>query len=109
MKWMASKQFNRDLKFLQRFDRHIVKEVTEVIEMIVEGTPLPKEFRQHRLREQLSDFYECHIRTPLKGQKANERNDVLLIYQIRKKDLVCVAIRVGSHKELVSGSDQKGL
>lgn len=61
----------------------------EVIEILASGNPLPEKYQDHSLNGNYKDCRECHI-TP----------DWLLIYQIRKKELILYLTRTGTHSDL---------
>ena len=68
--------FRKDFKRLvkRNYDMHLLE---EVIEILASGNPLPEKYQDHSLNGNYRDCRECHI-TP----------DWLLIYQIRKKELI---------------------
>ena len=61
----------------------------EVIEILASGNPLPEKYQDHSLNGNYRDCRECHI-TP----------DWLLIYQIRKMELILYLTRTGTHSDL---------
>ncbi|MBS9338245.1 type II toxin-antitoxin system YafQ family toxin [Fructobacillus sp. M2-14] len=105
-KCKPTKKFQSQLKRLTRLDREIKGEVLEVIEILCEGQGLPVEFNNHRLKRKLSSYYECHIRTPMKGQRPCGVDDVLLLYRIREQPKLLIPSKIGSHDELFSGQNK---
>lgn len=61
----------------------------QVIEMLANEKPLPREYKDHQLTGEYSDCRECHI-TP----------DWLLIYRIDDNELVLALTRTGTHSDL---------
>ena len=80
--------FRKDFKRLvkRNYDMHLLE---EVIEILASGNPLPEKYQDHSLNGNYRDCRECHI-TP----------DWLLIYQIRKKELILYLTRTGTHSDL---------
>ncbi len=80
--------FRKDFKRLvkRNYDMHLLE---EVIEILASGNPLPEKYQDHSLNGNYKDCRECHI-TP----------DWLLIYQIRKKELILYLTRTGTHSDL---------
>ena len=85
----TTKQFDRDIEQLRkrRFD---LVELQTVVDLLIEGETLPARYRDHALQGSWKDFRECHI-SP----------DWLLIYMRRKKELILVLSRTGTHSELL--------
>lgn len=100
MKYKTTEKFDRDVRRLMKVDPSISKEAFEILDLLYEEMDVPDALRNHRLRENWQDFFECHVRTPIHGQKPHEGNDVLLIYRIRLRDSLLVAVRLGSHRVL---------
>jgi mRNA interferase YafQ len=61
----------------------------EAIDFLSEGKPLPLGYKDHALKGDLKEFRECHI-----------KGDLLLVYQIREKELVLVLVDIGTHSYL---------
>ncbi len=81
-------QFRRDLKLAKK--RGLDMELLfDVLDMLVEGEPLPLQYREHMLTGNYKGFYECHIQP-----------DWLLIYD-RSEVLRIIALqRTGTHSDL---------
>ncbi len=60
-----------------------------VVDILVRGEPLPKEYRDHELSGGWKGFRECHILP-----------DWLLIYKIEKNILTLTLSRTGTHSDL---------
>lgn len=69
------KSFEKVSKGVVKSD--LKKEVAMVIDILSSGGKLPVKYRDHKLKGQLADYRECHIRP-----------DILLIYEIKDDILV---------------------
>jgi mRNA interferase YafQ len=61
----------------------------EAIDTLAQGKKLPSAYKDHQLRGELKDYRECHI-----------KGDLLLVYQIRKEELLLVLVDMGTHSYL---------
>ena len=61
----------------------------EVVEMLIDGVPLPAKYSDHPLRGERHGYRDCHI-----------QGDWVLIYKIEKKQLILFLHRTGSHSDL---------
>lgn len=84
----VSNIFKKDLKKFLNDDK-IIFSMNEVITKLAKGEKLDIKYRDHDLKGNFKGFRECHI-TP----------DVLLIYEIRKNELILILARIGSHSDL---------
>jgi mRNA interferase YafQ len=81
-------QFEKDVKRLAKRGLPI-QELTTVIDLLLEQSPLPAKFHDHPLVGNYTGFRECHIRP-----------DWLLIYTIHAERLVLTCMRTGTHSDL---------
>lgn len=82
-----TRQFKKDLKkFLNSPQK--LSALQEVLDMLRNEKPLPKKYREHRLKGEYSGCIECHI-----------EGDFLLIWYDKDSDLLAL-YRLGSHSEL---------
>ena len=81
-------QFEKDVKRMAKRGMPI-QELTAVIDMLLEQTPLAEKYRDHSLVGNYSGFRECHVRP-----------DWLLIYTIHADRLVLTCMRTGTHSDL---------
>lgn len=83
-----STQFKKDLKAIKKrgYDLRLL---TNVIELLANGKPLPEKNRDHALSGNFSGCRECHI-TP----------DWLLVYELSDRDLILYLTRTGTHCDL---------
>lgn len=79
-------QFKKDVKLAQKRGKDIDK-LKEVLQLLVNGLPLPARMRDHFLVGQYKGVRECHIEP-----------DWLLIYEDSEEEVVL--IRTGSHNDL---------
>jgi mRNA interferase YafQ len=86
MKVSQTKQFNKDIKRLQKRGKNIGK-LKEVIELLIEKKPLPPKHRDHRLTGNWINHRDCHIEP-----------DWLLIYKLLDDELRLE--RTGTHSDL---------
>lgn len=85
---VASTKFKKDLKLAIRRGYNISL-LTEVVDKLSKGDPLPEKNKDHLLSGNYSGCRECHI-TP----------DWLLIYEISNKELILYLTRTGTHSDL---------
>ncbi len=83
-----SSRFKKDLRLAVQRGKRIEK-LTQIIEWLCAGTPLPPRCRDHALTGNYSGFRDCHIEP-----------DWILIYRIDDEKLVLVLSRCGSHSDL---------
>lgn len=81
-------KFQKDLKRIHKRGYNITL-LTEAIEILVKGDPLPAKYKDHNLIGDFIGCRECHI-TP----------DWLLIYKIVENDLILYLTRTGTHSDL---------
>jgi mRNA interferase YafQ len=79
-------QFKRDVKRMQRQGRDLEK-LKRVLESLIKGERLAREYRDHVLVGQYKGTRECHLEP-----------DWLLIYELAESEIVLV--RTGSHSDL---------
>lgn len=89
MFWLKySSRFKKDLK-RYKHNRALLIELEKVLNILVKGEKLPLKNCYHRLTGEFKDCFECHLRP-----------DVLLIYKIKKSEIIILLLRIGSHSEL---------
>jgi mRNA interferase YafQ len=86
----------KEIIYLNKFKKEVdlakkrgkdLKKLSHILELLVNGTPLPLKNRNHKLRGNFQDFWECHIEP-----------DWLLIY--KKTNSSIILARTGSHADL---------
>ncbi|MBO5561984.1 MAG: type II toxin-antitoxin system YafQ family toxin [Firmicutes bacterium] len=80
--------FKKDLKRAKRrgYDMRLI---TDVVNKLQEGEPLPQKNRDHALTGNWEGYRECHIAP-----------DWLLIYEIYEDRLILLLTRTGTHSDL---------
>ncbi len=86
---ILSSRYRRSLKRIRRHKDFSRIKLEEVIGILERGGKLPQKYGDHELTGNLKGSRECHV-----------QNDMLLVYQIIKKELVLVLINIGSHSDL---------
>lgn len=90
-------QFLKDLKKARQrnFDEN---RLNDIIQLLLEGSKLPKKYKEHRLKGVYHGMYECHVAP-----------DWLLIYLKEKRIKLITLIRTGTHSDLFKISSEVGL
>ncbi|KKR14770.1 MAG: hypothetical protein UT42_C0019G0011 [Candidatus Falkowbacteria bacterium GW2011_GWA2_39_24] len=83
-----SKRFKKELKHSQH-DNVMMIELEKVLNILASGRDLPVKYINHRLSGEFNNFFECHLKP-----------DVLLIYEIKKAEVIIILLRIGSHAKL---------
>ena len=84
-----SKSFRKDLKKQAKCNLGTLSELKKVLNLLISEKKLNNKYKNHRLKGQFKNCFECHIKP-----------DVLLIYKIEKKELMILLLRIGSHSDL---------
>lgn len=82
-------KFKKDYKRAKRQSKDLPK-LERTLEMLVREEALPDAMRDHSLSRTYRGHRECHIEP-----------DQLLIYRVDEEGLALVAMRTGSHSELL--------
>ncbi|MDV0443683.1 type II toxin-antitoxin system YafQ family toxin [Methanorbis rubei] len=84
----VTSRFKKDIKNLRKrgYDISLLKNVIEILAL---GEKLPKNYYDHGLNGEWSDFRECHIQP-----------DWILIYRIDEEILILALTRTGTHSDL---------
>jgi len=83
---VVGSRFKRDVKRMERRGKEMSK-LRKVIELLIEGNPLPPELKDHPLSGDWKHFRDCHIEP-----------DWVLIYKVDGNDLYLV--QTGTHADL---------
>ncbi len=88
LKIRVHNRFKKDLKNIKKrgFDEN---KLWAVIELLASETTLPPKNCDHNLTGNYQGCRECHIEP-----------DWLLVYEIKKDELLLILIRTGSHSDL---------
>ena len=86
-----TKNYERSYRKLLRSGARgkVLDDIALVIDMLACGETLEAKYRDHKLQGDYGGYRECHIRA-----------DLLLVYQIRDKQIVLVLMDSGSHSYL---------
>ena len=77
------------LKESGKFKKEAQKRLDTAIDIVASGQVLPREYQDHQLVGELREYRECHIKV-----------DLLLVYQIRKSELLLILVDIGTHSYL---------
>jgi len=83
-----SGKFKTDYKKINK-NKNLKKELRKILEKLQYWEKLDIKYKDHKLKWDYFYARECHIRP-----------DLLLIYEIREKNLVLLLLRLWSHSEL---------
>ena len=81
-------QFKKDVKRAQKRGKNLAK-LKAALDLLIEGEPLPPEYKDHPLRGNFVGSRDCHIEP-----------DWILIYTITEKDTHVRFERTGTHSDL---------
>lgn len=82
-----SGQFKKDFKRFRKYPDKVVV-LNKILEYLMRGEDIPKEYRPHKLAGQYKGCMECHV-----------ESDYLLIWKDEETGIVYL-VRLGSHSEL---------
>lgn len=89
---VRTKDFDKSYKRIQRsgtLKAKVKDSLLEVIALLASGKTLPSEYKDHQLSGELKKYRECHL-----------KGDLLLVYQVRKSELLLILVDVGTHSYL---------
>lgn len=87
-KIVYTNRMKKDAKLMQKRGKDLGK-LVKVLSLLASGKPLPIQYKDHSLTDNLQDFRECHIEP-----------DWLLMYQIYEDTLILSATATGTHVDL---------
>lgn len=82
----STSQFEKDIKSLKKRSKNFEK-LKIVLEILINSSPLPKKYKNHKLKGNFTGRYECHIEP-----------DWLMIYRIQDSSIILE--RTGTHSDL---------
>lgn len=88
-KLVFSNSFKKDYKLIKKQGKDISL-LDKIIPILLSGEKLPRKYKDHQLKGNLSKFRELHIQP-----------DWLLIYTKNDTELILTLSRTGSHTELL--------
>ena len=83
-----SSRFKKDIKLAVKRGKDLEK-LSSVVELLCEGNPLPKQYKDHPLAGDYSGFRDCHIEP-----------DWVMIYRIENSQVQLILARTGTHADL---------
>jgi len=81
-------QFKKDVKRADKRGKNLAK-LREVLDLLIDGNPLPPEYKDHPLRRDFAGSRDCHIEP-----------DWLLIYTLTEQGAHVRFERTGTHSDL---------
>ena len=81
-------QFKKDVKRAKKRGKNLAK-LKAVLDLLIEGAPLPQAHKDHPLRGEFAGSRDCHIEP-----------DWILIYTLMDGDLHVCFERTGTHNDL---------
>jgi mRNA interferase YafQ len=81
-------QFKKDIKRAEKCGKNLMN-LKAILERLIDGDPLPPEYRDHPLRGDFTGSRDCHIEP-----------DWLLIYTLTEKGTHVRFERTGTHSDL---------
>ena len=80
-------KYKRDLERMRKRGKKLSK-LTDAMDMLLDGTPLPPQYKDHPLKGDLAGYRGCHLEF-----------DWVLIYAVQGKDLIL--FRTGTHADIL--------
>ena len=84
-----SLKYRKSIKKLNKSGSFKIEELNKVINIIAKGEKLLEKYQDHQLKGEFKEYRECHIKP-----------DILLMYEIKNKELILIIINIGSHSQL---------
>ncbi len=84
-----SNNFRKDLKRVSRGGKFQLEKLEYLIDLLTLDTPLPSQYKNHKLQGKYVDLYECHVYP-----------DTLLIYERDAELKLITLMELGSHSDL---------
>ena len=85
-----TKRFQKSFKKVIHSGKIKREEIESVVDTLASGQKLTPKYQDHFLHGSQVGLRECHI-----------RGNILLIYEIKDRELVLVLINIGSHSEVL--------
>jgi mRNA interferase YafQ len=87
-----SKQYRKSLEKIIKSGKYNLSDISsidKVIKRIALGKKIDMKYQDHKLKGKMSKYRECHI-----------KSDLLLVYELDKKELVLLTIDIKNHSNL---------
>jgi mRNA interferase YafQ len=79
----------RKLKESGKLKTRIKDSLERAIDLLISVKKLPVHYKDHALKGEMGEYRECHV-----------AGDILLVYQLRKRELILILVDINSHSEL---------
>ena len=86
--FQRASQFKKDVKRVEKRGKNLAK-LRVVLELLIDGDPLPPEYRDHPLQGEFSGSRDCHVEP-----------DWILIYTLTENQCHVRFERTGTHSDL---------
>lgn len=86
---LKTSRFKKSFKRVSGWSKFNQKAFEKVVGDLANLKKLEEKYKDHKLTGELKYFRECHIQP-----------DLLLIYQIKRDELILILIDTGSHSDL---------
>jgi len=86
-KLKITRVFNNNFKKLKKSGIEFIDVLDEVITLVRNNKKLPTKYKDHKLKGDMREFKECHI-----------KNDLLLVYKNNKDTIILV--NIGTHSDI---------
>ena len=87
-KLLQTNEYKKRLKKLIK-NGYDINKMKAVVDLLVEGKPLPPKYKDHPLKGDFIGFRECHVEP-----------DWLLVYKIQNDVLILTLVTTGTHSNL---------
>ena len=87
-KLLQTNEYKKRLKKLIK-NGYDINKMKAVVDLLVEGKPLPPKYKDHPLKGDFIGFRECHVEP-----------DWLLVYKIQNDILILTLVTTGTHSNL---------
>lgn len=88
-KVFPKKEFTKSLSRLRAGKSWNERKIRSALRMLSSGDPLPAVFKDHRLKGDMSEYRECHV-----------KHDLLLVYIRDESKKILFLFDIGTHDEL---------
>jgi len=86
---LRTNRFKKNFKRVSNWPKFNRNSLEYILEKLSNLEKLDIKYRDHQLNGGMKDYRECHI-----------QSDILLIYEIKKDELILLLIDIGSHSEM---------
>lgn len=88
LRLLATKSYKKGLKkYLNNGYKQ--EDIDIVVDMLIQQVPLPSKYKDHKLKGNMNNYRECHI-----------KSDWLLVYKVDNDVLTLTLVTTGTHSEI---------